>query len=379
MKNKNAFLAIIVLAILILGTVYSLFIRPSYYRFNGGQAYFGRIYSEDLSEEFISMATINGYLYECSKNGLIKKEATGEQIWAKSYFMEFPLLVHKGSYLAVAEITGKKVLVFNEEGYLYDVDVSYPILDIYINEGGFLSVVEEDGDQNYIHYFNEEGKDVVEKATVFIKEGYPIDHATSPDVEEMVTGYLNVSENKLVTSLSYFSYDDEYEDSEYILGSYKYEDSLLDRIIWKGEDLVMSVMDNRIVVANLEAGDFEQVNMELEAKVKEVVAADDFFAVWYGDVVAPSEDGLENTITVYDYDGKLLKTHNLPERILGLYEGKTGFYVVTASQVIHYKEKNTEWFASTYLSIDDFYYIDEDRFLTVTGNSYELLEMQERD
>ncbi len=379
MKNRNTFLAVIVLIILIFGSIYTLFIRPSYYRFNGGEAHLRPVYKESLSDEFISMITLNGYVYECSKNGLIKKEATGEQIWAKSFFMEFPLLVHKGGNFAVAEITGKKVLVFNEEGFLYDVDVSYPILDIYINEGGFLSVVEEDEDQNYIHYFNEKGEDVVEKATVFIKEGYPIDHATSPDVKEMVTGYLNVSENKLVTSISYFSYDDDYEKVDYVLGDYKYEDSLLDRIIWIGDYRVMSVMDNRIVIANLEDNNFEELNLQLDAKVKEIVTGESFFAVWYGDLINPTENSIQNTITVYDYSGKIIKIHDLSERILGLYQGENSFFVVTASQIIHYKERSSEWFASTYLSIDDFHYVDDEHFIVLVGKGYELLEMQEKD
>lgn len=379
MKNKNTFLGLIILTILVLGTVYTLFIRPSYYRFNGGEATLRpSSHKEVISDEFVSMTTSGGYIYECNKNGLIKKEADGTVVWSKSYYMEFPLLVNRGDYFAVGEITGKKVMVFNEGGFLHEVDVSYPILDVYVNEGGFLSVIEEDAEQNYIHYYNNKGEGVVDKATVFIQNGYPIDHVTSPDVKGLVTGYLNVGDNKLDTILSFFRFDDKYEDSEFLIGGLTYENSLLSDLYWLPENRVLAVMDNQIAVIKFEDTVKELTVLNLDAVVKEVVVLDDGFVLWYGDAFRQTEDTIANAVVLYDFEGNVIKPHTYNERILGVHGGGEGFFVATTSQIINYKDKNAEWFASTYLTIEDFYYISEDQFIAVTSTGYELLQMQNR-
>lgn len=379
MKNRSTFFGFVILFILVLGTIYTLFIRPSYYRFNGGEAVLTPVSNSRLNEEFIDMKVINGYIFECNKNGLLKKSIDGETIWSKGFFMEAPYMVNSEEHIAVADITGKSVYVFGKEGFVREIKESYPIIDVHINQEGFVTIVQEKDKQNIINYYNDEGSLVVTRSTRFFEDGYPLDVVTSPKVTKMMTGYLNVSNNRLQTKISFFGFEDKYDNfEENIIGGFTYDNSLLSDLYWISENKTLAVMDNQMIIYDCENEPSVVKAIEVQSELVDVVVTEEEIVVWYGKAMEASETDHSDTIVVYDFDGEEVASISYDERIQGISGSDEGFYVLTSAQVIKYVGRSREWFASTYLTVVQFMEIDENRFLAQTNQGYEILKIRDQ-
>jgi len=379
MKNKSTFLGIVVLALIIIGTIYSLFIRPAYYKFNGGEVFLAPVNTTRVSGDFVDLVVIDDYVYECNKNGLIKKSIDGETVWTKGFYIDTPLMEAAGQYIAVANITGKSVYIFDIKGFIREIKESYPIINIDINKEGFLTTIQEKGKQNIIKYYNNEGVRVVESATRFYEDGYPIDVSTSYDVTKMVTGYLNISNNRLQTKISFFGYENQYDDKDQnLLGGFTYENALLSEVYWIDETRVLAIMDNGISIFDCETEPKLIKTIKVDSELMFVEATGEEIIVSYGKPLEQSDLNQSNNVIIYNYNGEELKRMVYKENIQLIKAIKEEFFVITDSQIIKYQGIGREWFASTYLTIKDFYEISEEKYVAVTNQGYEILKIRER-
>lgn len=379
MKNKSTFLGIVVLVLIIIGTIYSLFIRPAYYKFSGGEATLTPVNTTRISGDFVDLVVIDDYIYECNKNGLIKKSKDGETVWTKSYYIDAPLMENKGDYIAVADITGKSVYVFDTEGFIREIKESYPIINIDINKEGFLTTIQEKEKQNVIKYYNNEGERVIETATRFYEDGYPIDLASSYDVTKMVTGYLKVSNNRLQSIISFFGYEDQYDSNDQnLLGGFTFENALLSELFWIDETRVLVVIDNALYIYNCESEPKLIKTIEVNSELNFVEATSEEIIVYYGKTIEQSEVYQSGKVIIYDHNGEELKQLEYDDQVQLVKASQDNYFVITDTQIIKYDGIGREWFTSTYLTIEDFYEISEDEYVAVTNQGYEVLKIRER-
>ena len=105
---------------------------------------------------------------------------------------------------------------------------------------------------------------------------------------------------------------------------------------------------------------------------------DDYLVMQFGKTLSENNEQRANGVSLYSYDGTFVDGFVYEEPIhLIKAEGDT-FYVVTESKVVMYKGKSREWFADTHMNIEDFYQVEKQKFIAVTGQGYELLEIRER-
>lgn len=379
MKNKSTFLGIVVIVLIVIGTIYALFIRPAYYKFSGGEAFLTPVNTTRISGDFVDLVVIDDFVYECNKNGLIKKSKDGETVWTKGYYIDSPLMDYDSEYIAVADITGKSVYVFNTDGFIREIKESYPIINIDINKEGFLTTIQEKEKQHILKYYNNEGERVIETATRFYENGYPVDIASSGDVTKMVTGYLKVSNNRLQTLISFFGYEDQYDNNDQnILGGFTYEDALLSELYWIDETRVLVIMDNALCIYNCESEPKIIKTINVDSELNFVESTSEEIIVHYGKTIEQSEMNQSGKVIVYDHNGEILKEMEYENPIQLVKASKDNYFVITDSQIIKYEGIGREWFASTYLTIEDFYEINEDEYVAVTNQGYEVLKIRER-
>lgn len=378
-RATATFISVVVIVLIIVAFVYALFIRPNFYRFNGGEAEFITTYSDKNNDDFVSMSAEKKYIYECSKNGLTKRDLEGTNIWSKGFYFENPQMIQEGDYVAVADITGKTVHVFDKDGYLFEVRESYPIIFIDINEYGFLTTVMEKDEQNLINYYNNEGDLRVTRNTQFVKDGYPISVDTSSDVTKMATGFLNVSNNRLQSNISFFGFEDQYDSyQENIIGAFSYENSLINFIKWLDNTTLISVLDNGIYLYNVDKEPVLKGAIPIAAKIIDVQATQKEIIIHYGDELEFDENKQANSVIVYDFNGKQLKQFTFDEKIKKIAAEEKTYYIITSSRVIKFNEGRREWFASTYLDIKDFYEVSDKVYIAVTDTGYEVIKLREK-
>lgn len=379
MNRKRNTWIVVIFILLLIAIIYALFFRPSYYKFNGGEAHLMPTLTQRYSSDYQSLMVIGDYIYECNTNGLVKKDTTGAAVWSKSYYIETPLMVSEGSYIAIADITGKKVYVFSEDGFIRTIEESNELISVHINEHGFLTTVMENEKRNIINYYNNDGELVITRATSYFEDGYPVSVATSIDVTKMMTAYLNVNNNRIQSTISFFGFSDQYDKyNERIIGGFTYEDMLVNEVLWLDEITAVAIFDKQIVVYECKKEPKVVNVIDLTSEIRQIAISKDTFEVLYGKSVTKTQVDLSDSIGLYDFSGNMISQISIDEPIRSIRAVDNGFFIVTNAKLVKYIGKKREWFSSTYLTIGDFYEFDNQMFLATTEQGYEILKIREK-
>ena len=77
----------------------------------------------------------------CTKDGVKYYTAVGAQKWSDTFSMTSPTLVQEGDFVAVGDMGGKTVRVYNKEGMVYDLQAEGSPVQFALNETGYLSLI----------------------------------------------------------------------------------------------------------------------------------------------------------------------------------------------------------------------------------------------
>lgn len=379
MRNRTTIIVGLLALILFVGGVYTFYVKPQYYRFNGGEAFFStanKVLFEDRNQK---MYVYKDAIYVCNKDGLIKYDVNGEIQWSKGFYLESPKFVHLDGYMAVADVMGRKAYMFDETGMLYEVNESWPIIDLRVNAIGYLLVVTEKNEAHVINYYNEDGTVAIQRSTQFEKDGYPIAVVPSPDVTKIASAYLDISSNHLKTILTFFNFDTSYDRmAENIIGGETVDDMLPADLVWLDDTHLVIVMDQALRFYT-----FADDNVKLlktinnEAKLLGIANTRDTFVVQYGEATV---SGAHNTnmVVAFDITGEQIMQKSYNTKIRGISADDKNFYVMIDGKIIQYERGKRIWFTNTHLSVNDFYRVNRTTYVAQTELGYEILKLEDQ-
>ena len=112
----------------------------------------GVSYSFDDSPSFHSN---QGNFFFATRNGISGYTSSADVRWRHSFNFTRPVMVARGDIVAVGEQQGgRRIYVFNNDGFLFDVELDHPITTFSVNETGFLAVVVQYATGHGIQVFN---------------------------------------------------------------------------------------------------------------------------------------------------------------------------------------------------------------------------------
>ena len=94
----------------------------------------------------------------CTKDGVKYYTAVGAQKWSDTFSMTSPTLVQEGDFVAVGDMGGKTVRVYNKEGMVYDLQAEGSPVQFALNETGYLSLITKNDSSYRICVYNRKGK-----------------------------------------------------------------------------------------------------------------------------------------------------------------------------------------------------------------------------
>lgn len=359
--------------------VYVIFIKPNYYRMNGGEIFFEPVktYSFNTSD-LNSLYAYKGYIYMSGKNGFKKVSQQNENIWSKSYSMETPLFVHNQGYMAVADISGKKAYLFSPDGFVKEFTLSWPILKIEVNENGFIAIVQEKGDTHIIELYNSAGKLLTARNTIFKKDGFPIGLEISPDAMDMITTNLYVNENRIQTKMTFFNYDEKSENlDEYITGGFLMEGTITPEIHMMNAKRIFAAGDNKLFFYNLERTPELIKEIDITSKIHSVSYTKADVVIHFGEQIAESQENLANSVAWYDQNGELVNTFKPSEVLKSVFSDQKYTYVVTSSKIYQYEGSKLMWKSATYRDIQQIYFMGGKSYLMVYPTGYEIVNIKD--
>lgn len=200
--------------ILIIGTItmcICLIIINIFYQMNRTYRGYRVVKSTERSDSnSVTYISYGENFLKYSKDGATGFRANGEILWSGSYEMKNPLAATCDNFVAIADIGGRDVYIFNGSDTGTYMKMDAPIEQISVaKQGVFAVVLKKDGeaDINIYDPYNVAEQLKVSISTSTDNDGFPVAIALSKDGQKLVTSYINVQKGVLESSLNFYNFD----------------------------------------------------------------------------------------------------------------------------------------------------------------------------
>ncbi len=243
-------------------------------------------------------------LLKYTPDGVSYIDANGNTVWSAGVDMKQPVAVVSGKYVAIADLSGNTVGVFNDEGPVSTVTMPYTVCDVDVANQGAFAVVLESEETNYINLYNKKGEIVYEIQTTIDKSGYPLDISISDDGKKLFTSYLNIENSLAENSLAAYNFGDVGQNSnaDRMVGGYKFQDEVIPKVEFIDNDTVATFGTRTITVYAMKEKPTEKASIQLKEDVRSV-----FYNEKYIGIVQnyTGEEEHKYVVKVYNLNGNL--------------------------------------------------------------------------
>lgn len=222
----------------------------------------------------------NGLL-KYTPDGVSYIDANGNTVWSAGVDMKQPVAVVSGKYVAIADLSGNSVGVFNNEGPVSNVVMPYTICDVDVANQGAFAVVLESEETNYINLYNKKGEIVYEIQTTIDKSGYPLDISISDDGKKLFTSYLNIENSLAENSLAAYNFGDVGQNSnaDRMVGGYKFDGEVIPKVEFIDNNTVVAFGTHTITVYAMKEKPTDKASIELKEDIRSVFYSEKYIGV----------------------------------------------------------------------------------------------------
>lgn len=243
-------------------------------------------------------------LLKYTPDGVSYIDANGNTVWSAGVDMKQPVAVVSGKYVAIADLNGNVVGVFNNEGPVSNLTMPYTICDVDVANQGAFAVVLESEETNYINLYNKKGEIVYEIQTTIDKSGYPLDISISDDGKKLFTSYLNIENSLAENSLAAYNFGDVGQNSnaDRMVGGYKFDNEVIPKVEFIDNDTVVAFGTRTITVYAMKEKPTDKATIELKEEIRSI-----FYSEKYIGVVQnyTGDEEHKYVVKVYDLNGNL--------------------------------------------------------------------------
>ena len=192
-------------------------------------------------------------IYKVTSDGITSYNFAGEQIWADTFSMDNFVSIQRKPYIAVGNMQGKNIILFNEKGRQAEIVTANPIVYFSVNEAGGIATIENENNSYTVTAYDATGKKLCWRTTFISADGYPIVAELSPDNKLLLVSYVSVDEPQVVSSIIAIDVEDqETENLDNIKYGYKQTNNLVYDVEFISKNTWASVGDKAIDWYDLE-------------------------------------------------------------------------------------------------------------------------------
>ena len=230
------------------GKIRSLFVKSSVTQ-NKGNPSAGVLAEIPLDAgSSTSFAVFDQAFLLCTKDGAKYYNSVGDQKWNDTFTMTTPTVIQEGSFMAVGELGGKNVRVYDESGLLYNVQLEGNLSQFALNQNGYLSLLEKKDSGYEVKIYNSKG--TLLKGRVEETAGvYPISTDVSDDNKSFAVSYVDTTDVYPIGRVLFFYVNPEdsenYTDSLYASAADK-ADEIIGTISYRSNGVLAAVSDKGV-------------------------------------------------------------------------------------------------------------------------------------
>lgn len=209
--------------------------------------------AESTNATQMTYLAYNGSLIKYSREGITYLDKEGNAVWMESYNMKQPKAVVAGEYIAVADLNGNNVYIFNAKGKVNMTETPYKICTVDVAEQGVFAVILENETEDFIEIYDKNGSSIVEMRTTIADSGYPLDIALSEDGKKLMTSYITLQGIRSRNSIAAYNFGDvgQNETDRLVGGFNNLEGTIVPKIEFLNNDTVCAFGDNRFMIYSM--------------------------------------------------------------------------------------------------------------------------------
>ena len=184
-------------------------------------------HSRESNDQYIRFC---GNIVQYGGDGITCLDSSGSSLWSKSYEMEQPVLAAANDYLAVGDQGGGSIYLFDEAGFLTQIETPYPVRQLAVADNGYTAAVLEESDACRLMLYDANGDVIVEGQAHLDDSGYPAAIALSADGTTLAVSYLQISSGELSTELTFYDFSNTESGTAQSEASYTYAGEMIVRL-----------------------------------------------------------------------------------------------------------------------------------------------------
>lgn len=259
----------------------------------------GSLNREDIeSSGYIAYG--DGYI-RYSNDGAAYYTAKGKALWNQTYSMQKPQVKICEDCVAIGDINGNTIYIFNKNGNIGKVDTSLVISQIEVAANGAVAAVLEDNEANYINMYDKEGNKIYSVKTTLAGDGYPLDISISNDSAKLIASYVYVSGEEIKTNVVFYNFSEVGQnETERVVGGFNhYNDVLVGDVQFISNNIAVAVGENVISIYKIK----EYPSLEKEIQIDNTIDRVFFGTDYIGLVLDNSDSGELYKMVVYNFSG----------------------------------------------------------------------------
>ena len=296
-------------------------------------------------------------------------------VWNQAFEMKQPIVDVCREYMAIADLEGTGVYIYDVSGRQGEIQTDYPIIALEVSRQGVVAVITKSDVANVIEVYAKDGTNIAKGQTVLSGDGTPVCLSISEDGTKLAVSYVYLSDGQAQTRVVFYNYSEVGKnEAGRIMGGFDYEGSLVSRVEFVTNDVVVSYADDGITIYNMEERPSVKKEIKIEKEIESV-----FYSDQYVGVALKDESTLNrHTLHVYDLSGrKVLDTAvEFPYREIQIQKdivvlnNSEEMYMLTMSGVKKFQGKIEEGIVKVIpLSL-------ENRFLIITNQNGEEIKLK---
>lgn len=260
----------------------------------------------------------------CTKDGVKYFRGMDDQKWSDTFNMTSPVLAQEGEYVAVGDLGGKTLRVYNKEGLLYDLQTEGTPVQFALNESGYLSLITKANSSYRIRVYNTKGtllKERVEESNGI----YPLSSDVSEDNRAFAVSYLDTTDIAPIARviLFYINAEDSESYTDSMFAAVEKPNELIPVVHYRKGSVLAAISDQNIY--GIDAQGQELWSYELENTVDQAAfGMKEYIVVALGDSVADKDGREKGTICWIDNSGKEKAAYESGRSVTYLSAGERG-------------------------------------------------------
>lgn len=280
----------------------------------------------DISSK-AAMAVFDKEFMLCTKDGVKYFASMGDQKWNDTFNMTSPAMIQEGEYVAVGDMGGKTVRVYNRSGKLYDLQAEGSPVQFALNEKGYLSLITKNDKSYRIRIYNAKGtllKERVEESNGV----YPLCADISDDSKVFAVSYLDTTDIAPVGRVVLFYIDAEQSEdhTDSMFAAVEKTDEIIPVISYMDKGVLVAISD--LNVYGIGGDGTELWEYPLENTIDQAALGNkEYIVLALGDSVANKDGKEKGTVHWLDINGKDKASFETGESVTYLHAGKKGVVV----------------------------------------------------